>query len=76
MDISLLDTWKSASMMMNPFCKIQDSLVVSLFLLAGGILSLRFHSDFFAGFGICAGVAVVAISALRRNREGFAHKKY
>jgi hypothetical protein len=60
---------------MNPFCKVQFSFVVSLFLLAGGVLSLRFHYDFFAGFGICAGVAVVAISTLKRHRASFAQKK-
>jgi hypothetical protein len=61
---------------MNPSCKLQVSLVVSLFLLAGGVLSLRFHDDFFAGFGIFAAVAVVAISTLKRYRASVAQPKF
>ena len=52
----------------NLFCKAEVLFIASLFFLAGGVLSLRFHSDFFAGFGICAGVAMVAISTGKRYR--------
>jgi len=55
-------------MSMNTLCKPEGALVASLFLLAGGAFSLRFHYDFLSGFGISAGVAVVAISALKRHR--------
>ncbi len=46
----------------KPLFAVEVSLVVSLLLLAAGALSLRFQADFLAGFGIFAGVTVVALS--------------
>ena len=55
-------------MIMNPLQRTNAALIASLVLLAFGCSSLRFHKDLFAGFGISAGVLVLAISAWKRHR--------
>jgi len=59
--------------MMNPLYTLhkgQGFLLISLFFLITGVVSLRLHYDFFAGLGIFAGVAIVAISTVKRPRAG------
>ena len=46
----------------KPLFGVGVSLVGSLLLLSAGVLSLRVHEDFLAGFGIFAGAAIVAMS--------------
>ena len=61
---------RGISMSMNSLRKIDVVLITSLSFLAVGSLSLRFHCDFLAGFGISAGVAMIAISAWKKQRPG------
>lgn len=44
--------------------------IATLFLLAFGSLALSYHRDFLAGFGIAAGVVVLAMSAWKRKHPG------
>ena len=44
-------------------------LVASLLFLAVGSLGLKFHVDFLAGFGIAAGVVMMAVSSRKRARS-------
>jgi len=61
--------------MTNPLHKTRIALIVGLILLSVGALSLRFHNDFLAGFGIASGVALVAISTLKSFGFGSAQPR-
>jgi hypothetical protein len=49
--------------------KADTTLITSLCLLAGGVISLRLHYDFWAGFGVGSATALLLMGKFTKNRD-------